>query len=112
MRFTVEFLWNLGGMLGEGLPLLLGLMMIISLLSAAAGYREGWSFGNSLYFGFITALTIGYGDMRPVSGLGRALAVFIGLFGLITTGLVIAVAVEAASLTFQQLQGTTDYSKR
>jgi len=104
MDFTVEFLVNLGRFLLDGLPLFIGLGLIISALSAAVGRKESWSVSESLYFGFITALTVGYGDMRPTSGLGRALAVVIALFGLIATGIVVAIAVETASLTFEQRQ--------
>ena len=34
-----------------------------------------------MYFSFITMATVGYGDLTPRGGLGRALAVTEGLFG-------------------------------
>ena len=34
-----------------------------------------------MYFSFITMATVGYGDLTPQGGLGRALAVTEGLFG-------------------------------
>jgi hypothetical protein len=34
-----------------------------------------------VYFSFVTFLTLGYGDILPVSGLAKSLSVFIGLFG-------------------------------
>jgi hypothetical protein len=96
MRFTIEFLWNLGGVLIHVLP--------SALASSSQCYRligrgEGWKIGDSLYYGFITALTIGYGDFRTV--LTEALAIVIGLFGLITTGILVAVALEVLSMTFE-----------
>jgi len=100
MGFTMEFLGNLCRMLFSGLPLFFGLTLIISLLSILAGRIERWPVGDSLYFGFITALTVGYGDMRPVTGRGRLLSIVIALFGLVTTGIIVALALEAASQTY------------
>lgn len=56
---------------------------------------------DSLYFGFITALTVGYGDLRPTSGRNKFFAVIIALFGLITSGILVAIAVEAVSMTYR-----------
>jgi len=102
MRLTLDFLWNLGGVLAQFLPLFLGLGLIIATLSIFIGRREGWTVGDSLYFGFITALTVGYGDLRPTRGLNKFLAIVLALFGLITSGILVAIAVEVVSMTFQQ----------
>lgn len=101
MAFTLKFLGVLLDLIGDGWPLLAGLAAIISALALLVGQREGWSIGDSLYFGFITALTVGYGDMRPTRGISKFLAVVIALFGLVTTGIVVATAVEAALLVYQ-----------
>ena len=106
MVFTVTFLGNLGAMLLDGAPLFLALALIIASLAVFVGRREGWSVGDSLYFGFITALTVGYGDMRPSYGLGKFLAIVIALVGMITTGIVVALAVESTSLSWDELYGT------
>lgn len=103
MGFTLTFLVNLIQLLARVWPLMLGLILIIGILSVIVGRREGWSIWDSLYFGFITALTVGYGDMRPSSPLGKLLAVFIALFGLITTGIIVAIAVETAGQTFEEI---------
>jgi voltage-gated potassium channel len=102
MGFTLNFLWNLVGLLRHMLPLFTGLGVIISALSIWIGRREGWSIADSLYFGFITALTVGYGDLRPTLRLNKFIAVVIALFGLITSGILVAVAVEAVAITFQE----------
>lgn len=101
MRFTLDFLWNLGSVLLLVLPLFLGLGLIIAVLSIIIGRREGWPLGDSLYFGFITALTVGYGDLRPTVGLNKFLAIVVALFGLITSGILVAIAIEVVSMTFQ-----------
>lgn len=60
-----------------------------------AGQIEGWRFGESLYFSFVTGLTIGYGDLAPKHTLARLLAIVIGFSGIVLTGLVAAVSVHA-----------------
>ena len=101
MGFTLKFLGIFFDLLGEGWPLFGGLGAIISGLALLVGQKEGWSIGDSLYFGFITALTVGYGDMRPTRGIGKLLAVVIALFGLVATGIMVAIAVEAALLVYE-----------
>ncbi|NKI34749.1 two pore domain potassium channel family protein [Wenzhouxiangella sp. XN79A] len=101
MEFTFSFLWNLARVLWLLAPLFLGLGAIIAGLSAWVGRREGWSIGDSLYFGFITALTVGYGDLRPTTGRNKFLAIVIALFGLITSGILVATAVEVVSMSFR-----------
>ena len=56
---------------------------------------EGWSVQESIYFSFVSGLTIGYGDFAPKTLLGRALAIGIGICGILVTALVAAVAVQA-----------------
>jgi voltage-gated potassium channel len=63
---------------------------------------EGISIGNSMYLSFITAFTIGYGDITPVTIIGRVLSVIIGLIGIIFTGLVVAIATRALVSTIQE----------
>jgi voltage-gated potassium channel len=98
---TLAFLWNFAGLLLYLLPLLGGLSLIIATLSALVGRWERWSLGDSLYFGFITALTVGYGDFRPARGRSKVLAIIIALVGLVTSGIMVAVAVEAVGVTFE-----------
>ena len=55
----------------------------------------GWSVQESIYFAFVSGLTIGYGDLAPKSLLARVLAIAIGVCGVLFTALVAAVAVKA-----------------
>ena len=61
----------------------------------AAGLLEGWSVQESIYFAFVSGLTIGYGDLAPKLLLSRVLAIAIGACGVLVTALVAAVAVKA-----------------
>jgi hypothetical protein len=76
-------------------PVLSLILMIQLGLGLLAGFVEGWSLGDTVYFTFITGLTIGYGDFVPRQPLTRALAIGIGFSGLFVTGLIAAVAVHA-----------------
>jgi voltage-gated potassium channel len=74
------------------LSIILAFQFALGLL---IGFLEGWSFGEAVYFTFITGLTIGYGDIVPRQALARALAVGIGVSGLFLTGLIAGIAVYA-----------------
>ncbi len=76
-------------------PILSGLLVLIVALGMAAGLVEGWSVQESVYFSLVSGLTIGYGDFAPKTLLGRALAIGIGVSGILVTALVAAVAVKA-----------------
>jgi hypothetical protein len=56
---------------------------------------EGWSVHESIYFAFVSGLTIGYGDLAPKSLLTRVLSIVIGVCGVLVTALVAAIAVRA-----------------
>jgi CBS domain containing-hemolysin-like protein len=76
-------------------PILSVLLGAIVLLGLVIGLLEGWSVQASIYFGLVTGLTIGYGDLAPKTLLTRTLAILIGLCGVLLTALVAAVAVRA-----------------
>lgn len=96
--FTIDFLFQLGRLLFYGMPLFIALIVMISSLAIWIGKQEGWSLSNSLYFGFITATTVGYGDFHPKQNACKYVAILIALLGLIMTGIIIAVSVEAVTL--------------
>ncbi|TWT81258.1 Ion channel [Planctomycetes bacterium CA13] len=68
-------------------------------------YLEGLQVGESIYFAFITGLTIGYGDIEPVTTWGRVVSVGIGINGMLFTGLTVAVATRALADTVKQFSG-------
>lgn len=43
---------------------------------------EGWSFLDSVYFMVVTSTTVGYGDICPVTQLGRAFTIVYALLGI------------------------------
>jgi voltage-gated potassium channel len=85
LRHAIHVVWPV-------LSAILGIQLALGLL---IGVLEGWSLGDSVYFTFITGLTIGYGDLVPRQTLTRVLAIGVGFSGLFVTGLIAAIAVHA-----------------
>ncbi len=90
-----KFLSGLFAGLSVVWPILSGLLGLIVAAGLVVGRIEGWSVQESIYFAFVSGLTIGYGDLAPKSLLARVLAIFIGVCGVLVTALVAAVAVKA-----------------
>ncbi|MBX9749698.1 MAG: potassium channel family protein [Roseococcus sp.] len=76
-------------------PIFSGLLLLVAGLGALVGAVEGWGMGQGLYFAYVTALTIGYGDLVPSRLSTRVIAAVIGIMGVVTSGLVAGVAVAA-----------------
>jgi hypothetical protein len=85
MRYGLQVVW----------PIVSGLLLIIVGLGLVIGMLEGWSLQESVYFSFVTGLTIGYGEFVPKLLITRVLAIVIGALGFVLTGLIAAVAVKA-----------------
>ena len=96
-----RFLMAFGRAVYATWPVLTTILAAQVALGLLIGFVEGWSFGDALYFTFVTGLTIGYGDIVPRQSLTRALALVIGFAGILLTGLAAAIAVYAmrAALT-------------
>src|SRR6516165_9467142 len=90
-RFVVAF----GHAIHVTWPVLSAILAMQVALGLLTGFIEGWSVGDAVYFTFVTGLTIGYGDIVPRQAIGRALAVGIGICGLVLTGLITAIVVYA-----------------
>jgi len=83
-------------------PLLIALSLITIVTGQIVGRIESWTHFDALYWSFITATTVGYGDIRPVRRLSKALSVVIAFNGLVFTGIVVAIAVHTASTSLNQ----------
>ncbi|HYZ34933.1 MAG TPA: potassium channel family protein [Crenalkalicoccus sp.] len=90
-----RFLRALGHNLYVVWPILSGILAWQLALGFLIARLELWSLGDGLYFTFVTGLTIGYGDLVPRQPLSRFLAILVGFFGTVLTGLVAAIAVRA-----------------
>ena len=54
---------------------------------------QSHTFSESIYFGFITQTTIGFGDITPVSDMARLLTIFMGISGQLYIAIIIAMLV-------------------
>ena len=61
--------------------------------AVAGGQRA--AFPDLVYFSFVTLLTIGFGDVVPTTGSVRAVTLLEGLFGVVSTTVVMAALVAA-----------------
>ena len=59
---------------------------------------------EAVYFSFITGLTVGYGDIAPITTIGRIVSVMLGFVGILFTGLVVAVIVRAVREAWEESQ--------
>jgi potassium channel subfamily K len=64
---------------------------IMYLVSGAAIFSaiEGWRFTDGIYWATVTLLTIGFGDIVPVTHTGRSLIIFYATAGIVMIGLVV-----------------------
>lgn len=101
MDFTLTFIkfFLLG--LSLAAPLILSMLALIIVLALIVHRREGWTVFNAIYWALITALTVGYGDIRPSRHLSKILSIIIAATGLIMAGIVVALAVSAATEAFR-----------
>jgi len=103
MEFTIQFIKIFFLGIYYASPLLVAFVVSIVVLGQIIGRSESWSRIDALYYSFITATTVGYGDFRPAKTLGKFLAIFIALLGLLMTGIIIALGVKAGSMAFQEI---------
>ena len=80
-------------------------LMLLALMvagAAALSLAEKMPFGDTLYFSFVTGLTIGYGDVVVKTPFGRLMAILIGFNGILFTGLMVAVLVLAVRDSYEE----------
>ena len=97
-RFITHFLritWDL-------CTLYAGLLAFIMAGAVIIVATEKVSFGEAVYFSFITGLTVGYGDIVPGTAIGRIISVLLGLVGILFTGVVVAAAVQAIRYALEE----------
>ena len=93
----LQFLRDLWTGLRVVWPILSALIGTMFLLGAVVGFCEGWRLQDSIYFAFVSGLTIGYGDLVPTRLFTRVLTIGIGLCGVLLTAVLAAIAVKALS---------------
>jgi len=77
------------------------LVVLLLLVAGTGGYMliEGWSFTDALFMTVITVTTIGYGEVRPLSPLGRSFTIALIITGVVTATYAIGATVELLAST-------------
>lgn len=101
MDFSISFVQILLWGMYLIAPILLLLCTIIVALGLIVGHLESWKKFDALYWAFITALTVGYGDIKPLRKISRMLSVVIAWLGIMLGGVIVAITVEATSSAFE-----------
>ena len=57
----------------------------------------------------MTGTTVGYGDLVPTTGITRVLAIIIAIMGIILTGIIVTIAIEAAKIAIENSVSIQDY---
>ncbi len=100
LSFTKNFLLVFVRILARTTPVWGVMLLVILGLVWFFARTEGILFVDALYFGTITALTIGYGDITPLTNMGKVIAVTMGLMGVLNTGIIVAIALQAMRVTY------------
>ncbi len=106
--FSRFFLWIASQIRG----VLLALLIMIIVGGWLLAKIEGMGFLDGQYLAFVTALTIGYGDVTPKTGLGKICSILLGVVGMIYIGLIVGVASHAVRKTFESEHDTTSGNLR
>ena len=83
-------------------PLLLIFIFIILFLGQIVGRMESWNRFDAFYWSFITAFTVGYGDMRPLKKISKIISMLIALVGIMFTGVIVAITVITVTKSFEE----------
>ncbi len=100
MQFTLTFLQMFFIGLYLAAPLMLFFCLFIAVLGQIVGRIEKWSRFDAFYWAFITALTVGYGDIRPLKRISKKFAITIAIAGIMFTGILVALTVHSAEMAF------------
>jgi voltage-gated potassium channel len=102
MEFTLTFIRLFFWSIYLIAPLLGFLSFVIIVLGQIVCYMEKWNKFDGLYWSFITATTVGYGDIRPLKKVSKVLSVLVALVGIMLTGIMIAVTLNTTTIAFEK----------
>ena len=98
MREFTLFIQHLFAMICFVRGVLLVLLLVLLVCALVVAKVDGLPISDAIYLTLITALTVGYGDITPSTGIAKAVSVLSGLIGVIIVGLVVAISTRALHL--------------
>ena len=78
------------------------------MLTVVFAWVEDQTLGNAIYFALVTGMTVGYGDITPVTPMGKAASVAIVVVGVITAGIYVGIATRAVAMSIRGHRLTRD----
>lgn len=85
--------------------ILTALFSFIILLGILVGHIEGIGWTDGIYLAFVSALTVGYGDITPNTTIGRFICVAIlPITGMLLTGIMVAGAINAIEIGNREMR--------
>lgn len=106
MGFTLDFIYTLFILLFHLTPILTVLSLFIILLGQIVAKKENWNRFDGFYWSFITATTVGYGDIRPLKRSSKLISILIAFIGFMLTGIFVAVTISAATVAVKDNKNT------
>ena len=85
--------------------ILTALFFFIFLMGVIIGYIEGIGWVDGIYLAFVSALTVGYGDITPSTAFGRFICVgLLPITGMLLTGIMVAGAIKAIEIGNKEMK--------
>jgi voltage-gated potassium channel len=95
MKFTRAFIRVFVVLLVHLAPIWGFLVLLITGGGVLLGLLEQLPLGHGIYCAWITATTVGYGDVTPATPLARVICVCLAVVGLVNTGILGAIGINA-----------------
>ena len=92
-------------LLGELYGLLVIVAVIIVVAAVVIARSDRVPLEEAMYLAFITAFTVGFGDITPRSRGARVMCVILAFVGVIVVGILVAVAVHALDIALKSRAG-------
>ncbi|AFL94749.1 hypothetical protein containing ion transport domain [Thermococcus cleftensis] len=88
--------------------ILAGLFGLIALIGVVISLVDRMTIWQGVYLAFVSAFTVGYGDITPKTPISKFLAVIIlPILGMMLTGIMVAAAMKAIERLYQEKWGET-----
>ena len=93
MQLSIVFLRTFSVLLVYFAPIWGMLAIVITVFGIFLGIMEDLSWNKGIYLSWITATTVGYGDITPTRPITRLICIAISMIGIVNTGLIVSIAV-------------------
>ncbi len=100
-----EFFRRFFHCLGHTYQIVLFLNVIIIFLGIIFSFFESIGPIEGIYFSYVSALAIGYGDIVPHTAIGKVISIVLGVVGMILFGIVVGISTRTVILMMHPHEG-------